>query len=73
MTMPPMTPVLSSSLSAVGYDAAKSQLFIAFRDGTRYQYFVVPLAIFKELMAADSHGQYFDRFIRNRFPYQRVR
>ena len=42
MPLPPMTPVESSSLAAVGFDASVNELTVSFRNGTVYRYFQVP-------------------------------
>ena len=54
------TPVSSSDLASVGYDARQHILEIEFLTGSIYQYFNVPQQVYDELMAADSHGRYFD-------------
>lgn len=65
-----MVPVSSSNLSSVGYE--NGTLYIAFNHGGVYAYFDVPSSVHEELMAADSHGKYFARFIRNVYTYRRI-
>ena len=66
--------VSSSNLASVGYDPAAQILEIEFHSGGVYQYFGVPTAIYQGLMAASSHGSYFDQFIKKGgYGYQRVR
>jgi hypothetical protein len=43
-----------------------------FRTGERYLYFQVPVARYHDLLQADSKGTFFNRHIRNRFPYQHL-
>jgi hypothetical protein len=43
-----------------------------FRSHAVYCYFGVPTAVHQALLDADSKGAYFNRYIRDRFPYQRV-
>jgi len=62
-------PVDSTLLASVNYDVGESILQLAFRDGAIYRYFAVPAAIYNDLLAADSKGVYFNRKIRNCFPY----
>jgi len=64
-----MVPVSSSNLRSIGYDAATQTLRIAFNNGSVYEYFGVPASIHAGLMAAGSHGSYFDRYIK-KGPYR---
>ena len=57
-------PVSSSNLRSVGYDASQYTLEIEFHNGSIYQYFNVPQVVYQGLLAASSHGQYFDQHIR---------
>ena len=63
-------PLDSSLLAWVSYDVARSQLQVQLRSRERYVYFQVPPACYQALLAADSSGAYFNRHIRNRFPFQ---
>jgi hypothetical protein len=65
------TPVQSSLLASIAY-SANATLELEFRSGALYRYFAVPHAVFEQLLHADSKGAYFNRNIRNRFPYQRL-
>jgi KTSC domain len=68
------TPVLSSNLASVGYDPATQTLEIEFLHGDVYQYSDVPSLVYDGLMAADSHGSYFDRHIKKAgYDYQKIR
>ena len=67
------TAVASSNLASVGYDYQKQVLEVEFRHGGVYHYFDVSPVTYTELMAAESHGRYFDRYIKKRgYPYLRV-
>jgi hypothetical protein len=66
------TPVDSSMMASVGYDAASRTLEIEFRSGRVYQYFDVPRRIHRELMKAESHGCYFNDEIRDEYTYSQV-
>ena len=61
------TPVSSSNLASVGYEATSMLLEIEFLSGSIYQYFDVPQSEFQELMLATSHGTYFTANIRDRY------
>ena len=52
------TAVRSRDIAIVGYDEKESVLEITFRGGGVYQYQDVPEAVYRELMAAPSHGNY---------------
>lgn len=58
----------STALASVGYDVQRELLEIEFVSGEMYQYFEIPSEV-QELMAADSHGQYFMQHIRGRYKY----
>lgn len=64
--------VNSSDIQSVGYDSSARLLEIEFHSGGIYQYSTVPANIYHELMSAPSHGRYFHRYIRNRYPTQRI-
>ena len=58
-------PVSSSSIAAVGYDAATLTLEIEFHNGRIYQFFGVPAEMAHALRAAKSTGAYFNKYVRN--------
>ena len=68
-----LSPVTSSQIAAVGYDAATRELVIRFHSSDQkqervYSYDGVPSELAKGLIAAESPGSYFHRYIR-RGPY----
>ena len=65
------TAVESSLLAGVAYTTDQT-LLLWFLSGALYRYFAVPPAVFQALLTAPSKGVYFNRNIRNRFPYQRL-
>ena len=68
------TPVTSSNLKSVGYDAASQTLEIEFHSSGVYQYSQVTQSVHSGLMSASSHGQYFNANIKNAgYPYQKIR
>ena len=68
-----MIPVLSSNVAAIGHDVATSTLFVRFHDGGRvYRYGGVPVAVYREFLAAPSKGRFFAHFIKGFYPYARV-
>jgi hypothetical protein len=66
------TPVTSSVIALVRYDADAETLDIAFQSGKVYRYFGVPAHTYGQLMAAESKGQFFNAHIRDRFSYAPV-
>jgi hypothetical protein len=61
----------SSVIRSVTYDA-DATLTVRLHRGVTYRYFMVPRTVFENLLAAASTGTYFNRHIRDGFPYQRV-
>ena len=72
MPLPPMTPVESSSLAAIGFDGTLNELYVSFRNGRMYRYFQVPSSVHRALLAAPSLGRYFNETVRDRYPSQRL-
>jgi hypothetical protein len=70
-TDPGRTPVVSSLLKSIAY-SIDTTLDLEFRSGATYRYFAVPQSVFEALLAAESKGAFFNRNVRNRFPYQRL-
>lgn len=66
------TPVESSSLASVGYDAATRTLEVEFHDGDVYQYFNVPPVVYRDLIHAPSIGQYFAFFVKSGYRSRKV-
>ena len=64
-------PVESSSLVSVGYDPVSETLEVEFQTGI-YQYFGVPAERHEGLMDAESKGAYFNQFIRDAYPFQKI-
>ena len=63
--------VVSSMLASVTY-SIDATLELEFHSGATYRYFAVPEAVFQGLIAAESKGAYFNRNLRNCFPFQRL-
>lgn len=64
--------VQSTDIAIVGYDPATQILEVTFRRGGVYQYNRIPSEVYEALMAADSHGTYFNQFIKDRFTCTKV-
>jgi len=63
------TPVASSNVASVGYDASTLTLEVEFHSGSVYQYFDVPEAVFQELVSSQSVGTYLNQHIKNSYRY----
>lgn len=70
--MPEMIPVVSSNVSAVGYEAGNQIVYVRFSDGKMYIYKGVPEIEFENLKNAPSVGSYLHRNYKNVYPYERV-
>lgn len=66
-----LTLVESSLLSSIEYSSDYT-LELRFRSGVTYRYFAVPQTVVAGFIAAESKGTYFNRHVRDRFPYQRL-
>ncbi len=66
-------PIESSMISSVGYDPVSEILEVEFNSGGVYQYGEVSEDIYRELMGAESKGQYFHAHILDQYPDVRVR
>lgn len=64
------TSVSSSNIASIGYEDCT--LEIEFNGGRIYQYYDVPEDVFNELMSASSHGQYFNRHVKNIYQYKQI-
>jgi diadenosine tetraphosphate (Ap4A) HIT family hydrolase len=67
-----LKPVASEMLLAAGYDEKSRTLQVVFNSGDRYQYKAVPPSAYKELMSAESIGQYMHKHIIGRYDYDRI-
>ena len=65
-------PVRSRDLALIGYDHATATLEVVFRAGGVYRYREVPESVYHGLMAAPSHGTYFQKHIKARYSYVKV-
>ncbi|PLW76631.1 KTSC domain-containing protein [Cohaesibacter celericrescens] len=67
-----MTNVDSSNVAAIGFDESSQTLQVEFKNGTAYQYFDVPEAIYDGLLSAASVGQYLHQHVKGIYRYSRV-
>lgn len=64
-----LTPVQSSNVAAVGYDATKQVLYIQFKNNAKiYEHYGVPAETFAEMQTAASVGSFYARNIKGQYP-----
>lgn len=66
------TPVSSSNVASIGYDADSLTLEVEFNNGNVYQYFDVPVQEYEGLLHASSIGSYLNRNIKLNYRYARA-
>lgn len=62
----------SSVIKYFSYDTATETLKIIFVTDMIYQYKKVPEKIYKMLKASGSKGRYFNRYIKDKFKFQKL-
>jgi hypothetical protein len=69
-----MIEVKSSNIHSIGYDQARRELYVKFRnDGTRvYRYLKVPPLVWKAFQLADSKKHFVQEFVIPYFEFQIV-
>lgn len=67
-----MIPVKSSNLAGIAYDSQQMVLTVWFLNGSIYNYYDVPKAVWTSFQNADSKGKYLAANIKGRFSYERV-
>ena len=58
------TPVVSSNIEKVKYNASHRELFVTFHSGDCYVYYDVPSRISQEFLNAESQGRYLNQEIK---------
>jgi len=66
-------PVASSVIAAIGYDPKYQWLEVELKTGNIYLYREVPARIHQAFMAALSKGSFYNQWIRDDYPFVRVR
>jgi len=67
------TPVASSNIASVGYDAERNILEIEFHHGGVYQYFDVPAEVYTELMNAGSISSFFYHNVKEKYDFVKLK
>lgn len=63
----------SSMVLAVGYDAAAKESEAVFSSGAVWRYCDVPRKVYRDLLAADSKGNYMQTHVLGVYPEYRLR
>ncbi|AZP49947.1 TPA: KTSC domain-containing protein [Yersinia enterocolitica] len=66
------TPVTSTDICAIGYDADTQTLEIEFNTGSVYDYSDVPQGEYDAFIGSDSKGKYFHANIKNRYSFVKL-
>ncbi len=66
------TRIFSTDLHSIGYDTASNVLEAEFLSGKVCQYTDLPEHVYKDLMAAQSHGKFFNAHIRYVYPCKKM-
>lgn len=59
-----MIKVASSNIDSIGFD--ENGLMVQFKNGSKYQYADVDLALYNEFLKSGSKGQFFNTRIKNK-------
>ncbi len=62
----------SSVIRNFQYRADQQALDVTFVSGRRYRYLQVPGAVYEGMRASFSKGEYFNRYIRDYYPFERI-
>jgi hypothetical protein len=62
----------STAIRQIDYQPEHGKLFVTFHDGDEYVYVGVPPRVTEAFARAPSKGRFFQRVIRDRYPYNRV-
>lgn len=73
--MQTLVPVVSSNISAIGYDQAQQVMRVKFTNGSVYDYQHVPKEVHDKIMNADSVGSTFNKEVKSKpsiYPFAKV-
>lgn len=62
--------VTSTLVDSVGYH--NGNLYIQFKNGNLYEYFNVPFRHYQGILAAESVGKYYGKYIRGQYPRKKI-
>jgi hypothetical protein len=62
----------SAAIRAIDYEPEHGKLIVTFSDGDEYVYVGVPERVTAAFARSRSKGRFFQRMIRDRYPYNRI-
>jgi hypothetical protein len=62
----------SSTIHEMTYDPEFYILLIQFQSGEIYQYNLVPKSVWESFKKTDSYGQFFNQYIKDRYPFVKL-
>jgi len=62
----------SSTVQKTEYDTSTKKLIATFKNGTQYEYTVVPHSIYTKFRMAESQGSFFSKEISRKFEYKKL-
>lgn len=72
INLPPLRPVSSSNIEAVGYLPEEEALFIRFKGGGVYRYAAVPQEVQDRMLEAPSIGKFIHGSIKGRYKSEKL-
>lgn len=66
------TPVLSSNVAEVGYNAGTNTLGVRFLNGSEYEYYGVDEDVYTSFLSAGSKGKFVHYNLKGAYAYERV-
>lgn len=63
----------SSMITSTAYQPHTETLELVFCNGGIYEYHQIEQEVYQQLMTSSSVGEYFNEYIRMRYPYTKVR
>ena len=64
-----MIDVTSTAIARIEYDELSQEFIVTFVSWKTYTYYGVPRVIYQRFLKAESKGQFFNEFIRDRYRY----
>ena len=61
--------VTSTAISQIEYDELSQELIVTFTSRRTYTYFGVPATVYSQFLGAESKGQFFNEYIKDRYRY----
>ncbi len=65
-------PTDSTALEGLSYDPLSRTLEIKFQNGRSYRYYLVPEAVYRTFLKANSFGEFFNTYIRDHYLYSEM-